>query len=855
MKRLALLLVAAAGGLTAQTAFTVSTSSLSFGNILAGTTASRTFTIQTLATPSLRFNLASTNPTVFVVNPSTFEGAPGPAATVTINFNPQLVGPQTGTINIVAFTPTGLLAGNASVVVSGAGGAAFSVSSAPLSFGTVLMGCSGAQTLGLTANTPLAFTVESTNPAFVVSETDRSFTLEGSRAITVLFRPAVAGTLSGLISILTPMGGRSVSITGTGVDIVPTPPTLDFGNVRLGSTSGRRPVRLAPDPPIEFPLQYTISTSDLAFASSPVSPSGVAEITFTPPAEGSFLGMMVYVITRWDPQEQNTCVVSRVLGVRGTGTRLEVGISPGSLDFGQVEVGSTSSERTITVTNNTTLEFTGTAESSGSQFPVSPTAFTVAAGSSQAFNVTFRPTATGSATGSVTFNLESSGPAAVRSTLTVQLAGAGQPTAAITVNPERLDFGDAAVGAEVSRTVTVVNSSRSQASVAGATSSPAFAVSPASFTLAVGASRVVTIAFTPAAAGSAQASATFTVGTTRRTVTLSGRGVAATMSFAVATGQGTTPVPAGGSLQLPETNVGSSSTLQFQISNTGSVAASVSRIASSGAGFNLVGLPSLPASVAPASSLSFAVSFQPEAPGLVSGALTVDGQTFALRGTGLVSGAVLSVPDSVSAVQQPAIAVALPQSYRVAVTGRLSFTFTSDSAVAGDPAAQFPAGGRTVDFTIPANSTQPFSVPFQTGTVAGTFQFRATLEVAGASVLAAPLARAVTLSRQPPIISQVAIESRAGSSLTLAVTLHSTTGRVNQLTLSFEGSNLATPSLTADVGALFGNWYQSPAAGPFGSAAILRLPLTVQGNWSDIRSIAVTLSNEVGASQTARISP
>ena len=102
----------------------------------------------------------------------------------------------------------------------------------------------------------------------------------------------------------------------------------------------------------------------------------------------------------------------------------------------------------------------------------------------------------------------------------------------------------------------------------------------------------------------------------------------------------------------------------------------------------------------------------------------------------------------------------------VPVSGRMTLTFAGSI---DDPAIQFEGGGRTVNFTIPANSTQAVfagnatSSSFQTGTIAGTITLEAVADGMASST------RIVTVSSRPPRITSLSIGSRTSSSFQLVM--------------------------------------------------------------------------------------
>ena len=122
--------------------------------------------------------------------------------------------------------------------------------------------------------------------------------------------------------------------------------------------------------------------------------------------------------------------------------------------------------------------------------------------------------------------------------------------------------------------------------------------------------------------------------------------------------------------------------------------------------------------------------------GTTSGGLQIDSFGVSLKGVGntppaLAPASFTGLPQSTSALTQPAIGLSLSKPYPLAVSGTLTLSFNSDS-FADDPNIQFATGGRTVAFTIPANTTDALfngskQVQFQSGTVAGVIKVSAVV--------------------------------------------------------------------------------------------------------------------------------
>lgn len=98
------------------------------------------------------------------------------------------------------------------------------------------------------------------------------------------------------------------------------------------------------------------------------------------------------------------------------------------------------------------------------------------------------------------------------------------------------------------------------------------------------------------------------------------------------------PIAAGGTIAFPATALNSTSTVTMVVANGGSGPGTLSSIVLTGTGFQLVGMPLLPAILNPGTRTSFQIQYSPKANGPASGQLTlgVPGGstiTFAIRGS------------------------------------------------------------------------------------------------------------------------------------------------------------------------------------------------------------------------------
>ena len=215
-------------------------------------------------------------------------------------------------------------------------------------------------------------------------------------------------------------------------------------------------------------------------------------------------------------------------------------------------------------------------------------------------------------------------------------------------------------------------------------------------------------------------------------------------------------------------------------------------------------------------------------------------------------------------LQQPSIAILLASAYPSPISGQLTLKFTSNGDVAGDdPSIQFSPGGRTISFSIPANSTQAVfannasNIAFQTGTVAGTIDLTLAAQTGGSPPTSfPPMSRTLTLGRRAPAITRLSIASRNASGFELAITGFSTPRSLTQATFLFtasQGANLQTSTVTVSLAADATNWFQSQTASSLGAQFRLLIPFAVQGQITAIQSVSVTLTNGEGTSNASSV--
>jgi hypothetical protein len=211
-------------------------------------------------------------------------------------------------------------------------------------------------------------------------------------------------------------------------------------------------------------------------------------------------------------------------------------------------------------------------------------------------------------------------------------------------------------------------------------------------------------------------------------------------------------------------------------------------------------------------------------------------------------------PSTAPPSSQPTLTFQLAHAYPVAVTA--TFTLSVQPAASGgitDPAVQFASGGASYTVTLPANSTTPVPLQLQTGTLAGTLTVTAALSAGGTDITPTSLQPLVILVPQSaPVITSVSI-ARNGKTLTVTVQGYSSTREVQSANFQFigaSGSPIANPDVTVRLNTAFANWYSQATSNQYGSAFSYVQSFTLSQDASTIGSVSVTLTNNVGASNT-----
>lgn len=390
-----------------------------------------------------------------------------------------------------------------------------------------------------------------------------------------------------------------------------------------------------------------------------------------------------------------------------SGTGLAAPVATISLDatsfaFGDQTIHTTSSARTLNVSNTGTAPLNFSAITLGGAAPADYSATggcavgtPVAAGGSCSLALRFTPTTTGSRTASLLLASDAS-----NGNATVTLGGTGQavPTPQVSLAPAALAFGSVTVGSSsTARQVTLTNSGSAVLNITAITAvSPFNATHACGSTLAAGASCAIDVVFTPGGAGAASGALTVSSNASGSPhgVGLTGTGVLADSGILQWTD--TTPVDFG------SVTVGNDATTHtLTLANSGKGTASLGDLTLGGshaADFRIDGASTCNKglSLAADAQCTVVLGFTPAATGARSASLTISASNastpdaLALAGTGVAPPApALNLSADALTFVAPDKGTASPQTLTLTNTGNAELHVTALNFSSG---ARFSAG-------------------------------------------------------------------------------------------------------------------------------------------------------------------
>src|SRR5207302_4435091 len=191
--------------------------------------------------------------------------------------------------------------------------------------------------------------------------------------LSVQFAPTATGSVSGSLSLVSnaPNSPSTIALSGTGVQpqLSVAPPSVSFGNVLVGST-GVQNLTLTNSGSANLTVAQGSVTGAGGFSISgltfpvtlPPGQSSTFSVQFAPTATGSVSGSVSLISNA--PNSPNTIALS------GTGVQPQLSVTPPSVSFGNVLVGSTGVQ-------NLTLNNSGSANLTIAQGTVTGTGYSI----------------------------------------------------------------------------------------------------------------------------------------------------------------------------------------------------------------------------------------------------------------------------------------------------------------------------------------------------------------------------------------------------------------------------------------------------------------------------------------------
>lgn len=281
-----------------------------------------------------------------------------------------------------------------------------------------------------------------------------------------------------------------------------SPASVKFSNQVLNTTSAATTIALTNTyGAAAIPINSITPSGDFAIPNNNCGASLAKggkctfTVTFTPSVVGSISGKVTI--------GYGGLGTPLLLNMSGTGLS-PVTLSPTSLNFGAIAVGSTSASQQVTLTNNKSSDLTISLAASD-DYAISSTTCgaTLAANTSCTFKITFSSKQNGATNGAVgvTYNADLS-----PQTVALSGSGTGGKASPLTFTPGSLSFTNVAIGSSANKTVTVKNNTASTVNIVGLTGSTDYSASGCQVGLLKGGTCVMTVTFTPSTTGTTKGS-------------------------------------------------------------------------------------------------------------------------------------------------------------------------------------------------------------------------------------------------------------------------------------------------------------------------------------------------------------
>ncbi|KOS05668.1 hypothetical protein AM493_06195 [Flavobacterium akiainvivens] len=419
------------GGTGISSIGTLSTDMLDYGNVAVGTTSTQTFTVGHGTGITGNITATTTAPFQISLDGSTFGNsvsfanpATGTTQTLYVRYSPTASGPHTEAVTLTSTgaTPKQLAAGGTGVTTIG------TIAPDHLDYGNVnidtnstlsfTVGHGTGITGNITAATIAPFQVSLDNTTFSNSVSFANPATGATQTVYVKYSPLTEGPhTEGVAVSTTGATTQNVIVGGTGIAsaAIGTVSTdmLDYGNVAVGSTSTQTftvghgtgisgNITASTIAPFQVSLDGVTFSSSVAFANPATGVTQTVYVKYSPVTSGPHTEAVIV---------NATGATEKTIAAGGTGIIAIGTLTPDFLDYGYVNVGS-SSVQSFTVSAGTGISGNITAATVAPfQVSLDNTTFSnsvafanPATGTTQTVYVKYSPAATGPHTEAVTLN-------------------------------------------------------------------------------------------------------------------------------------------------------------------------------------------------------------------------------------------------------------------------------------------------------------------------------------------------------------------------------------------------------------------------------------------------------------------
>ena len=313
-------------------------------------------------------------------------------------------------------------------------------------------------------------------------------------------------------------------------------------------------------------------------------------------------------------------------------------------------------------TSNTAIvsqspQILGAVQFSTLNFPTTKLPLTLQPGGQLSFDVVFKPTSANSATAQLTLPfvenvITNTGPGVEQEALVLVLVGTSPSFILSYVLQSNLNVVQIPSGGAINFTGVPVNTTAlanlnitdvgsGLGTIKGITppAGPAFKLTGTPllpYSVASGVTLQLQIAYTPTAAATDSDQVVITLSSgAMLTVLLQGNGIASSYAYQIISSTTPAPVTPPGPIALPDTNIGTTSSVTVRVQNIGTATGILNGPSIAGSAFQLTQEPAFPQTLKPNDSFSFTITFAPTQPGAANGTLLVGNDLFTLTGNGL----------------------------------------------------------------------------------------------------------------------------------------------------------------------------------------------------------------------------